>query len=109
MKFPYEIRDKKQLAKVFRKSKLHKKKKNFYQDIAKKTKPSYARLQKKKKSSQWTTKCTKAVQKLRLKVKELPCLALPHLNVLKNVETNASDLGYGGILKQSLRGEREFS
>lgn len=63
----------------------------------------------KKKSSQWTTKCTKAVQKLRLKVKELPCLALPHLNVLKNVETNASDLGYGGILKQSLRGEREFS
>lgn len=94
MKFPYEIRDKKQLAKVFRKSKLHKKK--IHQDLAKKT-------------NLHMPKCTKVVQKLRLKVKELPCLALAHLNVLKNVETNASDLGYGGILKQSLRGEREFS
>ena len=30
----------------------------------------------------------------------LPCLCLPHPEWIKIVETNASDLGFGGILKQ---------
>ena len=30
----------------------------------------------------------------------MPCLGIPTVNAFKIVETNASDIGYGGILKQ---------
>jgi hypothetical protein len=32
----------------------------------------------------------------------LPCLGIPTINSFKIVETNASDIGYGGILKQKI-------
>ena len=32
--------------------------------------------------------------------KQLPCIVIPSPNTFKIVETNASDIGYGGILKQ---------
>jgi len=35
-------------------------------------------------------------------VKELPCLYLPIPQAFKIVETDTSDLGYGGILKQRI-------
>ena len=37
---------------------------------------------------------------INLHVKTLPCLGIPTINAFKIVETNASDIGYGGILKQ---------
>ena len=33
-------------------------------------------------------------------VKQLPCIVIPSPNNFKIVETNASNIGYGGILKQ---------
>ena len=39
---------------------------------------------------------------LKSKVKTLPCLGLPHPNAFMIVETDASDIGYGGILKQRI-------
>ena len=32
----------------------------------------------------------------------MPCLGIPTINSFKIVETNASDIGYGGILKQKI-------
>jgi hypothetical protein len=32
----------------------------------------------------------------------LPCLGIPTINSFKIVETDASDIGYGGILKQKI-------
>lgn len=36
------------------------------------------------------------------KIKYIPCHTLPDPNTLKIVETNASHLEYGGILKQTI-------
>ena len=33
-------------------------------------------------------------------VKQLPCIVIPSPNTFKIVETDAFDIGYGGILKQ---------
>lgn len=38
-------------------------------------------------------------------VRSLPCLGIPRPGASMIVETNASDVGYGGILKQKLNGE----
>ncbi|XLU74158.1 hypothetical protein S245_033211, partial [Arachis hypogaea] len=54
------------------------------------------------KTPPWTDTHTKIVKKLKLSVKELPCLYLPVPQAFKIVETDASDLGYSGILKQKL-------
>ena len=35
-----------------------------------------------------------------MSIKTLPCLALADLEVFKIVETNVSNIGYGGIFKQ---------
>jgi hypothetical protein len=32
----------------------------------------------------------------------LPCLGIPTINSFKIIETDASDIGYGGILKQKI-------
>ena len=40
------------------------------------------------------------VKTAKSRVKTLPCLALANLEAFKIVETDASDIGYGGILKQ---------
>ncbi|KAL5810565.1 hypothetical protein ACOSQ4_027133 [Xanthoceras sorbifolium] len=76
---------------------------DFYKDLAKDAKPLFARL--KKSPGSWTQDCTKAVHKIKSKAKELPCLAIPHPDAFKIVETDVSELGYGGILKQNLDGK----
>ncbi|KAL5776929.1 hypothetical protein ACOSP7_009855 [Xanthoceras sorbifolium] len=76
---------------------------DFYKDLAKDAKPLLVRL--KKSPGSWTEACTKAVQKIKSKAKELPCLAIPHPDTFKIVETDASEYGYGGILKQDLSGK----
>jgi hypothetical protein len=44
----------------------------------------------------------KLLGKLRKHVKTLPCLGLPSPDSFKIVETDAFELGYGGILKQKV-------
>ena len=48
----------------------------------------------------WTSKHTYIVKMLKEKVHSLPCLCIPNPNALMIVETDASELGYGGILKK---------
>ena len=40
------------------------------------------------------------IRKIKKYVKQLPCIVIPSPNTFKIVETDASDIGYGGILKQ---------
>ena len=58
----------------------------------------YDRLRKNPKA--WTDNHTKAVKNIKTKVNNLPCLTLANSNWQKIVKTDASDIGYGGILKQ---------
>ena len=48
----------------------------------------------------WDNNHTQIVQTLKEKVKSLPCLGIPNPQAFMIVETDASDIGYGGILKQ---------
>ena len=61
-------------------------------------KPLHDRL--KKPPPPWTSIHTNVVKEIKLKAKDLPCLSLLDPSAFKIVETNASDIGYGGILKQ---------
>ena len=63
-------------------------------------KPLYQRL--KKKWKPWTQEHTKVVQHIKKRIKYLPCLNIRQPNAQLIVETDASDLGFGGILKQKL-------
>ena len=40
------------------------------------------------------------MKKLKIEIKEIPCLSICHPNAPKIVQTDASELGYGGILSQ---------
>ncbi|XLU30478.1 hypothetical protein S245_066544, partial [Arachis hypogaea] len=62
--------------------------------------PLHDRL--KKNPPPWTEKHSDIIRFLKTKVRNLPCLYLPVPHAFKIVETDASDLGYGGILKQKL-------
>jgi hypothetical protein len=70
----------------------------IYKDLSKDTSILYNRLR--TNSGPWTDNHTKAVQRIKSKVKCLPCLSLANPNYFKIVETDASDNGYSGILKQ---------
>ena len=48
----------------------------------------------------WNEEHTKIVETVKSKAKTLPCLALADPQAFKIVETDASVIGYGGILKQ---------
>ena len=49
----------------------------------------------------WSDKHTQVVKQIKEKVHSLPCLCIPHAFMI--VETDASDIGYGGILKQKFQ------
>ena len=54
----------------------------------------------------WTSNHTQIVKKIKNQIKSLSCLHLADPNLPKIVETDASDVEYGGILKQKY-GEQE--
>nr|KYP58545.1 polyprotein [Cajanus cajan] len=56
----------------------------------------------KKSPPSWTDVHTNLVRQIKLQVKVLPCLYLPNPNLFKIVETDTSDIGYGGVLKQRM-------
>ena len=53
----------------------------------------------------WSNVHTSLVQQIKSHVKTLPCLGIPTISAFKIVETNASDIGYGGILKERVSSE----
>ena len=48
----------------------------------------------------WTEHHTNLVKEIKQRVKCLPCINISHPNALLIVESDACNLGYGGILKQ---------
>ncbi|KAL4204244.1 hypothetical protein AMTRI_Chr01g108800 [Amborella trichopoda] len=79
---------------------------DFYKELALDAKPLYDRLW--KNPPKWTEEHTLAVQKLKSKAKELPCLALSNPNAFKIIECDASELGLGGILKQKINNQEQL-
>ena len=71
---------------------------DFIQDLSKLCAPLRQRL--KKNPVPWNEEHIKIVKTVKSRVKTLPCLALANPEAFKIVETDASDIGYGGILKQ---------
>ncbi|CAN4123703.1 unnamed protein product [Withania somnifera] len=47
----------------------------------------------------WSEKQTRAIRNIKKIVQKLPCLGIPNPTAFMIVETDASDEGYGGILK----------
>ena len=50
----------------------------------------------------WSSIHTAIVKELKSYVKTLPCLGIPSDNSSKIIQTDASDVGYGGILLQKV-------
>jgi hypothetical protein len=94
-KFPDDIKEKTQLQRFLGSLNYIA---DYYQNLAQDTAILYQRLQ--KTPPPWTEEHTKAIRKIKLKAKQLPCLCLANPAWRKVVETDASNIGYGGILKQ---------
>jgi hypothetical protein len=71
---------------------------DFYKDLRKHCKPLFDRLH--NNPPTWTEVHTSLVKQIKIHVRTLPCLGIPSNNAFKIVETNASKIGFGGILKQ---------
>jgi hypothetical protein len=48
----------------------------------------------------WTDVYTSIFKQIKVHVKTLSCLGIPSDNAFKIIETDASKIGFGGILKQ---------
>ena len=71
---------------------------DFYKDMRKQCKPLFDRL--KINPPPWSDDHTSLVKQIKSHVKTLHCLGIPIVDAFKIVESDASDIGYGGILKQ---------
>lgn len=74
---------------------------NYYKNLAIDCAPLYEHLR--KNPPPWSERHTKAICLVKSKVKQLLCLTLVYPHSFKNVETDASDIGYSGILKKKLK------
>ncbi|KAH0654226.1 hypothetical protein KY289_031904 [Solanum tuberosum] len=96
-KFPNEIPDKTQLQRFLGSL-------NYVADFIPKVRqtcePLYKRLR--KNPIPWGTEQTQAVIQVKALVQTIPCLGIPNPDAFMIVETDASDAGYGGILKQKV-------
>ena len=90
-KFPREIKDKNQLQRFLGSLNYVAK---FYPNLRILIKPLFQRL--KKNHVPWSEEHTLIVKQIKSQVKELPCLGILHLPI---IETDASNIGYGGIFK----------
>ena len=79
---------------------------DYYQNLAKDTAILYSRLR--KNPSSLTNEHTAAIRKIKANIKQLPCIHLANPNWFKIVEIDASNIGYGGILKQINPEIKEF-
>ena len=94
-KFPNEIKDKNKLQRFLGSLNYVA---DFYPNLRILIKPLFQRL--KKNSNPWADEHTQIVKQVKSQVEELPCLGILHPEVFPIIETNASNIGYGGILKQ---------
>ena len=94
-KFPNQILDKTQLQRFIGSFNYIL---GFYQNLRQKCKPLFDRLQ--TNPPPWTPVHTSVVQEIKKYVKNLPCLGIASENSFKIVQTDASNIGYGGILLQ---------
>ena len=94
-KFPDQILDKTQLQRFLGSLNYIS---DFYQNLKQQCKPLFDRLR--TNPSPWTPTHTLVVQEIKKYVKTLPCLGIPSVNSFKIVQTDASNIGYGGILLQ---------
>ena len=97
-KFPDEIKDKTQLQR-FLGSLNHVA--EFYPNLRILIKPLFQRL--KKNPVPWSNEHTQVVKQVKSQVRELPCLGILHPDAFPIIETDASNIGYGGILKQDFQ------
>ncbi|RDX79349.1 Enzymatic polyprotein, partial [Mucuna pruriens] len=96
-KFPNEIKDKNQLQRFLGCVNYIA---EFIPNIRIICAPLYKRLR--KNPPEWTNEMTQVIIEIKNLVKKLPCLGIPDPNADLIIETDASDIGYGGILKQKL-------
>jgi len=96
-KFPDEIKDRKQLQRFLGCLNYVS---DFFPNLRQISAPLYNRLR--KNSNPWSVQHTQIIQQVKQKVQSLSYLGIPHPNAFMIVETDASDIGYGGILKQRL-------
>ena len=73
---------------------------DFYKDLRKLCKLLFDRLQ--NNPPPWSDIHTSLVKQIKSHVKTLPFLGIPTINAFEIVETDAPDIGYGGILKQRI-------
>ena len=71
--------------------------------MRKQCKPFIERLQ--NNPPPWSNVHTSLIKQIKSHVKTLPCLGILTVGAFKIVETDASDIGYGGILKQRVSPE----
>ena len=95
--FPDELRDKTQLQRFLGCLNYVA---DFFQDLRKLCEPLYQRLR--KNPPAWSESHTQIVREIKSKIKFLPCLSILDPSAYPIIETDASDIGYGGILKQKL-------
>ncbi|RDX73611.1 Orf V, partial [Mucuna pruriens] len=62
----------------------------------------------KKNPPEWTDSHTQIVKKIKHQVLSIKCLYLPNPQAFKIVETDASNIGYGGILKQRVSTQEQI-
>ena len=94
-KFPNQIIDKTQLQRFLGCLKYVR---DFVPYLNNIVKPLHDRLR--KNPPPWSGIHTQVVKEIKLKVQSIKCLYLPIPQAFKIVETDASDIGYGGIFKQ---------
>ena len=96
-KFPDELREKTQLQRFLGCLNYVS---DFLPNLRKTIQPLFQRLQKNPKL--WTNQHTPLVKQVKQKVKTLLCLSIPNPEADMIVETDASEIGYGGILKKKI-------
>ena len=94
-KFPDQILDKTQLRRFLGSLNYIS---DFYQNLRQQCKPLFDKLW--NNPSPWTPAHTSVVQEIKKYVKTLHCLGILSVNSFKIVQTDASNIGYGGILLQ---------
>ena len=96
-KFPDTIKDKKQLQRFL--GCLHYIS-YFFPGLRQMSAPLYRRLR--KNAEPWFDIRTDIVRQIKQKVESLPCLGIPQPPAFMIVETDVSNIGYGGILQQKM-------
>ena len=96
--FPDEIKDKTQLQRFLGSLNYVS---DFYPNLRTTIKPLFSRL--KKTPKPWTREHTNIVKLVKEQVKSLPCLGILNPDVFPIIEIDASNIGYGGILKQDFQ------